>query len=99
MTGKRTAQEVILGPLVVHVGKIQNCFPASHPYAKVILYGFKGGFKDLPGKDKKFKPFRRNYKKEIFDFRVGKIFSKTEKHSVHKDDIIKLGVCFLQTIR
>ena len=57
MTGKRTAQEVILGPLVVHVGKIQNCFPASHPYAKVFLYGFKGGFKDLPGK-KKLKKIR-----------------------------------------
>ena len=55
--------------------------------------------KDLPGKDKKFKPFRRNYKKKIFDFRVRKIFSKTEKHSVHKDNIIKLGVCFLQMIR
>ena len=31
--------------------KNPKLFSASHPYTKV-MYGFKGGFKDLTGKDK-----------------------------------------------
>lgn len=33
-------------------GENPKSFSASHPYTKVIMYGFKGRFKDLTGKDK-----------------------------------------------
>ena len=46
ITGERTAQQMILGLLVVHVGKNQNCIPASPPIQKSFQVDLKTNGKE-----------------------------------------------------